>query len=114
MSLHKQSQIENSFSFDTSNSSNTFQANPGFRSQFAVLHSSERWNVLSHNEGANNCNDLIADSLAQFSFGVSGQLLMQMSFRSWRDTQLSQLRLVGISPTISQVSVSSQYLSMVS
>lgn len=52
--------------------------------------------------------------LAQLSFGVSVQLFTWMSFLSWRDTQLSQLRLVVISPTISHVSVSSQYLSIVS
>lgn len=37
-----------------------------------------------------------------------------MSFLSCRDTQLSQLRLVYNSPMISQVSESSQYLSIVS
>lgn len=57
----------------------------------------------------------LSDSaVAQLSFDVSVQLLTWMSFLSCRDTQLSQLRLVVISPTISHVSVSSQYLSIVS
>lgn len=56
----------------------------------------------------------LSDSLAQLSVDVSVQLLTWMSFLSCRDTQLSQLRLVVISLTISHVSVSSQYLSIVS
>lgn len=55
-----------------------------------------------------------SDGVLQLSVVVSGQLFAGISFRSWRDTQLSQLRLVGISPPISQVSASSQYLSIVS
>lgn len=53
-------------------------------------------------------------TLAQLSFGVSVRPLTWMSFLSCRDTQLSQLRLVYNSPTISHMSASSQYLSIVS
>lgn len=56
----------------------------------------------------------LSGSLAQLSLGVPVQLPMWMSFLSCSDTQLSQLRLVVISLTISHVSVSSQYLSIVS
>lgn len=48
------------------------------------------------------------------SRAVPGRVCVCVSFRSRRDTQLSQLRLVGISPTSSQLSESSQYRSIVS
>lgn len=89
--------------------------NPSTTSQLAILHSAELCSALSQiRVQIITRQDSSMKSRLQLSFGVPGQLLMWMSFLSWRDTQLSQLRLVGISPTISHVSVSSQYLSIVS
>lgn len=57
------------------------------------------------------CSQSTGNSVSK---AVPGRLPTWVSFRSCRETQLSQLRLVGISPTISQLSDSSQYLSIVS
>lgn len=57
------------------------------------------------------CSQSTGNSVSK---AVPGRLPTWVSFRSCRETQLSQLRLVGISPTISQLSDSSQYRSIVS